>query len=458
MSTSAIELHFSAGTLEILGCEEGDTRLPACCLWDERTLSHRAPARDYATVVLALHRAGLAYDDRARDYQPLAGGLVVHREPRPYQSEALQAWQQHGGRGVVVLPTGAGKSHVACMAIDAKRRATLVVAPTLDLVRQWYDLLRVSFGVEVGVIGGGEYQLEALTVTTYDSAYLHMHNIGDRFGMVVFDECHHLPGDAYSLAAEFCLAPYRLGLSATPERADGRDAMLAELIGPQVKRARIDELSGDFLADYEVIHISVDLDPEERELYLSERGIYRDFVRRSGIRMSSKNGWSDFIIRASQSDAGVRALAAYRTQKRLSLTAKGKIAYVEHLLHEHRHDRILIFTQENDTAYQVSRRFLVPAITHQTKIKERSDILARLADGTYGAVVTSKVLNEGVDVPAANVAIVMAGSGSVREHVQRLGRILRKHGDKRALLYELVTADTIETFVSERRREHDAYR
>jgi superfamily II DNA or RNA helicase len=276
--------------------------------------------------------------------------------------------------------------------------------------------------------------------------------------MVVFDECHHLPGDAYSLAAEFCLAPYRLGLSATPERADGRDAMLAELIGPQVKRARIDELSGDFLADYEVIHISVDLDPEERELYLSERGIYRDFVRRSGIRMSSKNGWSDFIIRASQSDAGVRALAAYRTQKRLSLTAKGKIAYVEHLLHEHRHDRILIFTQENDTAYQVSRRFLVPAITHQTKIKERSDILARLADGTYGAVVTSKVLNEGVDVPAANVAIVMAGSGSVREHVQRLGRILRKHGDKRALLYELVTADTIETFVSERRREHDAYR
>ncbi len=76
----------------------------------------------------------------------------------------------------------------------------------------------------------------------------------------------------------------------------------------------------------------------------------------------------------------------------------------------------------------------------------------------YGALVTSKVLNEGVDIPAANVAIVISGSGSVREHVQRLGRVLRKQGDKRAVLYELVTADTHETFTSERRREHVAYR
>jgi superfamily II DNA or RNA helicase len=101
---------------------------------------------------------------------------------------------------------------------------------------------------------------------------------------------------------------------------------------------------------------------------------------------------------------------------------------------------------------------LIPAITHQTKVTERSEILGGLRSGTYSAVVTSKVLNEGVDVPDANVAVVMSGSGSVREHVQRLGRVLRKRGDKRAVLYELVTADTGETFTSERRRDHDAYR
>jgi superfamily II DNA or RNA helicase len=84
--------------------------------------------------------------------------------------------------------------------------------------------------------------------------------------------------------------------------------------------------------------------------------------------------------------------------------------------------------------------------------------LRGLSDGTFGAVVTSRVLNEGVDVPDANVAVVLSGSGSVREHVQRLGRVLRKREGKRAILYELVTKDTVETHTSNRRREHSAYR
>src|SRR4029453_4879327 len=110
----------------------------------------------------------------------------------------------------------------------------------------------------------------------------------------------------------------------------------------------------------------------------------------------------------------------------IAFTAPAKLEYVEHLLQEHRHDRTIIFTQDNATVYLVSRRFLVPAITHQTKVRERSTILASFAAGRTGALVTSKVLNEGVDIPEANVAIVMSGSGSVREHVQRLGRVLRK--------------------------------
>src|SRR5690606_18957499 len=123
----------------------------------------------------------------------------------------------------------------------------------------------------------------------------------------------------------------------------------------------------------------------------------------------------------------------------------------------HRTDRAIIFTQDNATAYGVSRRFLIPVITHQTKVKERSEILQGFDQGRYGAVVTSKVLNEGVDIPSANVAIVLSGSGSVMEHVQRLGRILRRQGDKRAVLYELVSKNTSETSTSDRRREHTAY-
>lgn len=457
MSDAVVRLRFASGTLEVRDVPDA-LSLPDACVWDERTACHRAPAVAYAAVVMACVRADIAYEDEARAYTELESGLRVHREPRPYQSQAIEAWRKARGRGVVVLPTGAGKSHVALMGIDLWRRSTLVVAPTLDLVRQWYDLLRSSFAVPVGVVGGGEHDPQPLTVTTYDSAYIHMEHLGNRFGMVVFDECHHLPSDAYGMAARACLAPFRLGLSATPERVDGRHVELGALVGPLVHTDEIGALAGEYLADYEVERVLVDLSPEERAAYDEARGIYRGFVVSQGIRMSRPDGWSQFVVRSSRSEEGRRAMAAYRRQRQLAFAAPSKLAYLEELLHQHRGDRTLVFTQDNATAYAIARRFLIPVITHQTKVTERSEILAGLADGTYGAVATSKVLNEGVDVPAANVAIIVSGSGSVREHVQRLGRVLRKQGDKRATLYELVASDTAETFTSERRREHGAYR
>jgi superfamily II DNA or RNA helicase len=412
----------------------------------------------YAGVRRALARDGRPVDDQARRYAELADGMRVHPTPRPYQAEALVAWRGAQGRGVVVLPTGAGKTHVACLAIDDRRRSTLVLAPTLDLVRQWYDVLRASFGVPVGVIGGGEYSVESLTVSTYDSAYLHMDHLGDRFGLLVFDECHHLPGPAYALAARAAVAPFRLGLTATPERADGRHAELGELCGPIVYRKDIVDLSGDYLAPYETVRLTVELGADDRRAYEEARGIYRDFLARNGIRMSSPSGWSDFVIRAARGEDGRRAMAAYRRQREIAFAAPAKLDYVGLLLDRHREDRTLLFTQDNATAYALARRFLIPIITHETRIRERSEILAGFKDGTTGAIATSKVLNEGVDIPDANVAIVVSGSASVREHVQRLGRILRARAGKRALLYELVTAGTSETFTSARRRDHSAYR
>jgi superfamily II DNA or RNA helicase len=451
-------LVFSAGTLELRGLQADGVELPPALDWDARTACYRAPALAYAEVVRALVHGKHPFDDQARAYVELEHGARVRREPRPYQSEGLAAWKKARGRGVVVLPTGAGKSHLAVMAIDDRRRSTLVVAPTLDLVRQWYDLLRGSFGTDVGLVGGGDHDVRPLTVTTYDSAYLHMEHLGARFGMVVFDECHHLPGATYALSAQLCLAPYRLGLTATPERADGREDALEGLIGPVVYRKDILELSGRYLAEYDTVRIEVELTPEAREEHDAERALYLDFVRSNGIRMGTPGGWTEFIQRSAGSEQGQRAMRAYRRQRELAFAAPAKLDVLDQLLHEHRGERTLVFTQDNATAYQISRRFLVPAITHQTKVRERSSLLERFSSGEYGVVVTSKVLNEGVDVPEASVAVVISGSGSVREHVQRLGRILRPKGDKRAVLYELVTAGTSETFTSERRREHDAYR
>ncbi|MEM7447371.1 MAG: DEAD/DEAH box helicase family protein [Myxococcota bacterium] len=453
-------LRFHAGTLELRGVASSlADSLGSAWKWDPRSECYRAPALEYAAVVTALHRKELGFEDLARAYGELTASLRVHREPRPYQKAALSAWKSTSrGRGVVVLPTGSGKSHLAVMAIADKARATLVVAPTLDLVRQWYDLLRLNFGVKVGIVGGGEHSIETLTVTTYDSAYLHMEHFGNRFGLIVFDECHHLPSETYALSAKMSVAPFRLGLTATPERADGKEAELESLIGPTVYREDIVDLRGDYLAEYETVRVVVELDEVEREIHDRARNIYLAFVRSQGIRLGSPAGFQDFIQRSAQTAEGRRAMRAYREQRTLAFAASAKLEYLDMLLFRHRHDRSIVFTQDNATAYEISRRFLVPVITHQTKISERSSILSGLSEGTYSAVVTSKVLNEGVDVPSANVAVVVSGSGSVREHVQRLGRILRKKGEKQAVLYELITERTSEKFTSERRREHSAYR
>ena len=455
-SPARICVRFVGGTLEISGLANKKP-FPPGCRWDPRAGCFRAPASAYSPILETLSHHGDRLIDSAYDGADLATPLCVKRPPRPFQTEALQAWQANGGRGVVALPTGAGKSYLALLAIDHTRRHTLVVAPTLDLVTQWYDLLRSSFRCPVGVIGGGEYDPQPLTVTTYDSASIHMNNLGNRFGMVVFDECHHLPSDTYALAAQCCLAPFRLGLSATFERADGRHALLQQLVGPLAYRCDIDALAGRYLAPFVIEQIFVSLSDEEQRRYDEARAVYLTFLAQQGIRMSTRDGFSQFVMRSSLSATGRRAMRAYQLQRELAFSAPSKLHHVAHLLRKHKTDRTLLFTETNNTALALSRHFLLPVITHQTHVRERSAILHDFAHGTYNALVSSKVLNEGVDIPEANIGIVISGSGSKLEYKQRLGRILRKMDDKRAVLYELVTRNTSEMNTSTRRRDPHAH-
>ena len=142
---------------------------------------------------------------------------------------------------------------------------------------------------------------------------------------------------------------------------------------------------------------------------------------------------------------------------RLALGATAKLRVLEDILKAHPRDRVLIFTNDNETVHQISRTFLVPAITHRTRTRERKAILEAFNKGEYLALVASKVLNEGVNIPEANVAVVLSGSGTIREHVQRLGRILRRRQGKEAVLYEVVSKNTVEDRISDRRRRHEAY-
>jgi superfamily II DNA or RNA helicase len=458
MAPDPIVLRFEGGTILLAGGpNERLAGLPGC-RQDPRQGGYRSEGRHYRAIVEELRRQNLPYKDEARHYEPVAWKLSSARVPFPHQLEARDSWWQAGGRGVVVLPTGTGKTYMAFLAIEKAARPTLVVTPTIDLLNQWYSELLAGFSTPVGLMGGGHHDIQPLTVTTYDSAYIHLDQWGNRFGLIVFDECHHLPGQTYMTAALGSLAPFRLGLTATPERADAAEELFPGLIGPIVYRREIKQLAGDFLAEYRTERCYVELSPEDQARYQQTRDLYRQFLFDHGISLGGPNGWVRFLRETCRSVEGRAAFQAYLEQKRLAQAAPAKLELLEKLLHKHAADRVLIFTYDNASVYQIARRFLVPAITHQTKAKERHTILERFHSGEYPIVVTSQVLNEGVDVPAANVGIILSGTGSVREHVQRLGRLLRKQADKQALLYEVVTGNTAEEMTSERRRQHHAYR
>jgi superfamily II DNA or RNA helicase len=445
-----IQISFDSGTLVLDGVDHA-VDLPAFCRWDERVRRWRAPALAYRDLITFLTRQSVEFEDGARGYLEFDFRSRLDVEPRPYQKEALEKWVKAGRRGVVILPTGAGKSFLAQMAIELTGRSSLVVVPTIDLMNQWYDLLLATFQAEVGLVGGGYFEIGAITVTTYASAFRFMERLGDRFGLIVYDECHHLPGNVYRYAAEMAIAPFRMGLTATPERSDGGEELLEELIGPIVYRRHARELAGEYLADYSVMRVHVHLGPEERAAYDRERAVFRGFLQDQRISLSSLEGWQRFVIASARSEAGRRAMFAYRESKRIALGTEAKLRVLAEVLLRHRHERILVFTAENEMVYRISERFLVPAITHETPIKERREWLEAFNKGDVLALATSKVLNEGVNIPDASVAVVLSGSASSREHVQRLGRILRKTPEKEAILYEVVAADTTEEFISDRR-------
>ncbi|MFM8933515.1 MAG: DEAD/DEAH box helicase family protein [Gemmataceae bacterium] len=460
-NSPSIILRFVSGTLALsipnkLAAEEIARQFPELRL-DPQDGIHRLPANRYRPLVEWLVGGKVPHVDEARGYNRRPFVFQEGKTPFDHQTAAVDGWWKSGGRGVVVLPTGTGKSFVAQLAIHRTGRPTMVICPTIDLMHQWQGQLSKAFGEEVGLAGGGFLEWRDITVATYDSAYLQVERWGNRFGLLVFNEVHHLPGASTQLSAKGAIAPFRLGLTATLEREDGGHAVLDDLIGPVVYRRDISELSGTHLAEYQTERVWVELSPQEREQYDNESLLLREYLASQGYSLGGAGGWNRFLRECSRSPEARRAFKAFLVQRRLLQQCEAKMEALERLLQTHHRDRVLLFTADNATVYKISRRFLVPALTHLTKPAERKSLLQAFHDGTLPILATSRVLNEGVDVPKASVAVVLSGSGTVREHVQRLGRILRRHEGKKAVLYEVVVRGTKEEFVSNRRRRHDAY-
>ena len=428
--------------------------------FDSRTGVMTARACDYAEIVMALIKNNCIFTDAAAEYArvddlTLKKTLVL----RPHQSEAMNSWISNCKRGIAVLPTGSGKTILAVEAIFRTKRSALVLVPTIDLLSQWANVLENFFSTPIGILGGGSHQIENITVSTYDSAVLNMEFIGNKFGLLIADECHHLPSNEYRTAAAMCIAPFRLGLTATPEMPQERSAVLTDLMGNIVCQKHIDEMAGNILSPYIIKTVRTQLAPDELARYREMRAVYTGFLRRKAISFDSPDGWKNFMILASRSDEGRRAFEAFLEQRNIARAGKEKTNFIQDIFRNHPGERIIIFTADNATAYNIGRKYLLPVLTHHTKAAERKEFLQLFRDGVYTCLVTSQVLNEGVDVPEAAVGVILSGSGSVREHVQRLGRILRPAaGKQQAVLYEIISSETAEESVSMRRRDHRAYK
>ena len=447
-----VTLRYDEGTIRVDGSDGEALDGLSFVEVDERSKSRRAPAFRYPFLLSTCHNRGFAVEDRVLDV-PDVDDLSTTYELRSYQQEALDAWREANDRGVLELPTGSGKTVVAIAAMAALDTATLVVVPTIDLLEQWRSELRAEFDCPIGQLGGGKQRVEAVTVATYDSAYLRADELGDRFGLLVFDEVHHLGGEGYRDIARLMAAPARLGLTATFERPDGAHEAIEELVGSVVYRRSADDLAGEHLADYDIRRIEVELTAEERERYEEHQGTFTDYLKQSNIQLRSGSDYQELVKRSGTDPRAREALLAKQRAREVMMNADRKVEKLADILERHREDRVIVFTAFTDLVYDLAERFLIPPITNETGAEERREILERFRRGEYSRVVAANVLDEGVDVPDANVAVVLSGSGSEREFTQRLGRVLRpKEDGGRALLYEVVTSETAEERVARRRR------
>lgn len=441
-----MKLTFDKGTIQI----QGDVRVPNST-WDERSKTFRAMALHYRDIIDFLNTSGFDFRDDVLDLLPCPelGSSVVLRD---YQNQALDAWTANGNRGIIVLPTGSGKTLVGIKAISLLNTPTLVVAPTLDLVDQWRSGLKKEFRTEVGVLGGGERDIKALTISTYDSAYIHADKLGNKFGLIIFDEVHHLPAAGYRNIAEMFAAPYRMGLTATFEREDGLHAELNRLVGGKVFEKRVKELTGTHLSPFRIEKIVVELTEEEKKEYERNQKVFLDYLVRINLVIRSPADFQKLVMRTGRDPGARKALLARNKARDVAYNSISKMGKLSEILKRHGGSKIFIFTEHNKLVHRISKQFLIPSITYRTTSKERSETLDRFRSGVYRAVVTSKVLDEGIDVPDADVGIILSGTGSERAFIQRLGRILRKKDGKEAVLYEIVSAETSEVNTARRRK------
>jgi DNA excision repair protein ERCC-3 len=372
-----------------------------------------------AAIKRILWEAGYpVVDDRDLDTgDPL--DVDLHVDLRDYQREWVDAFVEKKA-GVLVGPPGSGKTIAGMGVLEAVGGETLILVPGRELAVQWREELLAHTSLsedEIGEYHGGTKQIRPVTIATYQTAGMDRHrSLFDtrRWGLIIYDEVHHIPSRVYRRSADL-QAKHRLGLSATPVRESDDEEEIFTLIGPPI--------GTDWTKLFDAGYVQ---EPEVEIRYVA---------------------WDDDEAQNEY------ASADGRERHTIAATNPAKVDEVRYLLARHDDAKALVFVDWLDQGREISEALGVPFISGETPHWERERLFERFREGEVRTLVVSRIADEGIDLPNAELAIVASGlGGSRRQGAQRAGRTMRPAGS--ALVYVLATRGTTEEDFAQRQTRH----
>ena len=349
---------------------------------------------------------------------------------RPWQQEALAAWNTQSGRGIIEVVTGGGKTIFALAAIQSTNaKTTLIVVPTVALLDQWWAEVAAFFDIsldDINVIGRenglrrGMINLAVLNTAS---------KIDGEVDVLVVDECHKAASVKFRNVLDV-VATYRLGLSATPERQYDTffEDVLVPKIGPVIFRYTYkDALRDGVIVPFTLRNVVFDLEPEVQ-------ADYDKLTKAIGRSVSAHGAEAPETVNLYLRRARILNLSVTRIQLAVRLVAR------------HIDRRILVFhedIQACEIIWQALSENGVPAGIYHSKmpVRERATVLANFRKGRTSVLVTCRALDEGFNVPETEIGIIAASTATQRQRIQRLGRILRpSQGKTAAEIYTLVAS------------------
>ena len=375
-------------------------------------------AEKTAEVKRVLYEAGYPVEDR-RDLE--SGELLefdLNLRLRDYQQYWVDRFTD-AKSGVLVGPPGSGKTVTTMAVMEQVGGETLILVPSRELAGQWREELleKTTFDPEqVGEYHGGRKEIKPVTVATYQIAGMDRHRQlfdSREWGLIVFDEAHHIPSPVFRRSANL-QSKHRLGLSATPVRGDDDEEEIFTLIGPPIGTDWDALFDAGFVAEPEVEIRYVEFDETARDEYVAAEGHER---------------------------------------RQLASTNPAKVDEVRRLLAAHPDQQALVFADYLDQGEAISAALGLPFVSGETPHARRRQFFQQFRDGDRQALLVSRIGDEGIDLPSAEVAIVASGlGGSRRQGAQRAGRTMRPSGS--AQVYVLATTGTREEEFARRRTHH----